>query len=120
MTDSPQGAPLVGTHHTLSSILNHIKAVALGHRHDGVHLAGDTGIMNRDNSLGSVGDGLLDEGFIQVQGIRPDIHKNNFRAAQNECVRSAYKSIAWHDDLVARLGIDEYRGKLKCMCARRR
>ena len=44
--------------------------------HNGVHLAGHTGIMHRNDGFRLLRDGILDQCLVNVHGIRADIHEH--------------------------------------------
>lgn len=91
--------------------------MAGGDIHDGIHLAGDAGVMNRNDSSCLFGDGVLDFGLVDIHGIRADIHKNGGGTAQNKGVGGGYKSIGRHDHFISRLNICQKRGHLRRMGA---
>ena len=76
---------IVGVH-TLSCIFHNLQIMPSGNIHNCIHLTGNSRIVNRNNCSGFFCDRLFDQFFINVHGIRTDIHKHNLRSAQ-------YKSI---------------------------
>ena len=75
--------------------------------HNGVHLAGHTGIMHRNDGFGLLRDGILDQSLINIHGIRTDIHKYGNGTAKYESIRCGYKGIRRHDHLVPGLNVTQ-------------
>ena len=73
--------------------------------------------MNRNDGLCLFGDGVFYFSFVDVHGVRADIHKNGGCAAENKSIGSGNKSIGRHDHLVARLYISQKRSHLRGMGA---
>jgi hypothetical protein len=53
------------------------------------------GIVNRDDGLGSRGDGFFDAGFVNVEFVRPNIDKDWHAAAQHKGVGRG-ECETWH------------------------
>ena len=83
IANGTQCLALVAAHHALGRILDHHQVVAAGDVHDGVHLAGDTGVVHGHNDLGLVGDGGFDLGFINVHRVGTHIHKHQPSSRQH-------------------------------------
>ena len=84
VADGAQGAALVGGHDALRRVLDDLEAVAGGNVHDGVHLAGDAGVVDGHDGAGPVGDGVLELCLVDVHGIRTDVDKDGGRAGQDD------------------------------------
>ena len=67
--------------------------MAVGNLHDRLHVAADSGIVDRHNSLGFVSDGFLDPCFIKVEGIWMNIDKNGNPSPQHKGVRRGDKRV---------------------------
>ena len=63
--------------------------------------------MHGDDGFGFVRNGLLDEFFIQIHGVRPDIHKNDNRAPEDKSVSRGGEGIGGHDHLIPGLDVAE-------------
>ncbi|MCY1550662.1 hypothetical protein D9M68_869300 [compost metagenome] len=107
VADTAQRAALVTSHHSLSRIFNDKKSVAGGDVHDDIHLTGNTCIMNGDDSFGFWGNSCFDLVFINIHSVRADIDENDFRPTQDKGIGCTDKGVTGHDDLIARLHIDQ-------------
>jgi len=72
--------------HTLSRIFHNFQIMASGDVHDRIHLACYTCIMNRNDCFCFFCDRLFDQFFIDIHGIRPNIHKYDLRSPQHKCI----------------------------------
>ena len=68
--------------------------------HNGVHLAGHTGIMHRNDGFRLLRDGILDQCLVNVHGIRADIHEHRNRTAQYKGICGGYEGVSRHDHFV--------------------
>ena len=100
--EGSQRPPLIFRQNALRRILHHEQVMPFCNIHDLVHLAAHPGVMNRNDSPGLLRDGVLDQLFIQVHGIRTDIHEHRSRPAQHKGVRRRYERIGRHDHLIPR------------------
>ena len=87
--------------------------MAAGNVHDGVHLAGDTGVVHGHNDLGLVGDGGFDLGFINVHRIGADIDKHQLGPGQHGSGGGAGEGEAGQNDLVTRVNIAQQHGHIQ-------
>ena len=71
--------------------------------------------MNRNDHPGPLCDSLLDQFFIDIHGIRTDIHKHDLRSPEHKSICSGYKCVGRHDHLISRLDLREICSHLKCM-----
>ena len=120
MTDGSQRATFVGGHHALRGIFHHEQVVLFGDGHDGVHFTGHARVMHRNNRPRFVGDRRFNQRFVDVHSIRTDIHKHDFRPAQDKRVRRGDEGVARHDHFIAGLNIQQQRGHFeRCGTGRR-
>ena len=110
MADSAERPAFIGRHHALSSILHHKQIMLAGDSHNGVHLAGHAGVVDRYNRAGFLGDGRFNQRFIDIHGIATNINEDDFRAAQHKGVGGGDEGIARHNHFIARLNIQQQRG----------
>ena len=69
-----------------SRIFHNFQIMASGDVHDRIHLACYTCIMNRNDCFCFFCDRLFDQFFIDIHGIRPNIHKYDLRSPQHKCI----------------------------------
>ena len=96
-------------HHSLCGIFDHEKFVPSCNFHDLVHLAGNAGVMNRNNSLGLRCDSCFNQLFIQIKRVRANIHKHDFCPPQHKSVGRTNKGVTRHDDFVTRHDVNQQR-----------
>ena len=120
MTNGSQCTPFVSGHHALSSIFHHKQIMLFRQRHNGVHFAGHTRVMDRHDNARFVGDRCFNQRFVDVHGVRANIHKNDFCATQHKGIGSGDKGVARHDHFIARLDIEQQRRHLQRSGAGRR
>ena len=104
---------LVSGHYGLGRVFQHVNAPALGNLHDGVHLAGHPGVVNRHNRPGAGGHCILEQALVKVQSVFPHVDENGTGPAQDECVGGGGESIRGHDDLVPGLDIGQQSRQLE-------
>ena len=120
VTNRPQRPTFVSRHNALGRIFHHKQVMFGRQRHNSIHFAGHARVMHRHNRAGFVGDRRFNQRFVNVHGIRADINKDNFRASQHESIGRGDKRIAWHNDFIARLDIQQQCRHLKRCGAGRR
>src|SRR5262249_36445719 len=76
MTDRSQGTAVVERVDPLGRILDDPQVVLAGDGHDPVHLAPHSGVVDRDDSPGPLGDRLLDQSIVEVEGVGPDVDED--------------------------------------------
>ena len=113
IANGTQCLALVAAHHALGGILDHHQVVAAGNVHDGVHLAGDTGVVHGHNDLGLVGDGGFDLGLVDVHRVGAHIHKHQLGPGQHGSGGGAGEGEAGQDDLVTRVNIAQQHGHIQ-------
>ncbi|KAF0810538.1 hypothetical protein A167_00818 [Alcanivorax sp. S71-1-4] len=69
MAYATERTAMVGCAKSLCSILNHGQVMSLGERHDRVHVAGDSSVMDGHNSTGSRRDRLLCGVWTQIESV---------------------------------------------------
>ena len=87
VTDRSERMALVGGKNALRIVLDNRQVMPLCDVHNGIHLAGDTCIMNHRDCFRFGGDGILDLLLIDIHGVRTDIDEDRDAAAQDEAVR---------------------------------
>jgi hypothetical protein len=65
--------------------------------------------MNREDGTGSAGDGLLDQTFVEIQCVRPDVDENGPDAKPDEATGGGYESERGDQNLIPRLEVKETR-----------
>ena len=78
-----------------------------GNVEDGVHFAAYTSVMDRDDGLRPGRDLTLEQGFVQVKGIRPNVQEDRPRPAQDKSVDRRDKRKGGNDHFVARLDVQQ-------------
>ena len=66
IANAAESLSFVGGHDTLCGIFDYQQIVAFGNIHNGVHLAGNAGIMYRNDGSGLVSDGIFNQSFVNV------------------------------------------------------
>ena len=115
VSDCSKCLALVACHHTLCSILYHQKLMTLCNVKNGIHFTGNSGIMYHGNCLGLLGYRILNQGFINVHGIRTDVYEHNPGTAQYKGICGRYKRIGRHDHLIVFLNITKKGCHFQCM-----
>ena len=113
IANGTQCLALVAAHHALGGILDHHQVVAAGNVHDGVHLAGDTGVVDGHDNLGLVGDGLLDFLLVNVHRVGAHVHKDELGPGQHGGSGGAGEGEAGENDLVAGLDVAQQHGHVQ-------
>ena len=120
MADGAQCLAFVGRHHALRGVFHHEQVIFLRQRHDGIHLAGNAGIVHWHNRAGFIGDRRFDFGFVDVHGIRTQVDEHHFGAAQHKGVGGGNEGKTRHDHFVTRLYIQQDGGHFQRRGAGRR
>ena len=115
ITDAPKGFSFIRSHHALRRILNHKKVVTLCDIHDRIHFAGYSGVVHRHDGLRLFGDRCFDLFFVNIHGIRTNIHKNRHAAPQHKRICRGNKCVRRHNNFIPRFDIRQNRGKLRRM-----
>lgn len=113
VTDGAQGTAVVPGINTLSSIFHDADAIRFGDGHDPIHLATDAGVMHHANRACFGGDGVLDECFVDVEGVGANIDEDRPGAQPHESGRCGNEGPGWHDHFVAGADIAELCGNFK-------
>ena len=113
VANGAQRFALVTAHDALGRILDHHQVVAAGDVHDGVHLAGHTGVVHGDDDLGLVGDGGFDLGLVDVHRVGAHIHKHQLGPGQHGSGGGAGEGEAGQDDLVTGVNIAQQHGHIQ-------
>ena len=100
ITDGAQRFAFILAHHALRRVFHHHQTMAMGNIHDGIHLAGHTGVVHHHQHLGLIGDGCLDLGLVNIHRIGADVHKHQLGTGQHRRGGRAGKSIAGQDHFV--------------------
>ena len=114
MPDGAEIAAFVRRQQRLRGILDHQQVMALRDRHDGIHLAGQAGVMHHRNRLGARRDRGFDQFFVDIDGVGAHVDEHRHRAAQGKRVCRRYESVGRHDDFVAGRDIAQYRRHIEC------
>jgi hypothetical protein len=78
-----------------------------------VHLARDTGVVDRDDRSRVSGDRRADQRLVDREGLRMHVDEHRHRAAQDEGVGRRHEGERRHDHFVARLHLGEQRTHLQ-------
>ena len=117
ISDGAKRLSLIAAHDCLCRILHHQKMMPSCNVHDRVHLTGNACVMNHCNHLCSLCNCRLDQGFINVHGIRTDIHKYRRCPAKHKGVCRRDKGIGGKNHLIPFFDIAKKRRHLQGMCA---
>lgn len=99
-------------------VFDHLKAVAKGNLLDGVHLTGNAAVVHRDDGARMRPDERLELGLVEVERVGANIDEAGHSAAQGKRVGSGDEGEGRHDDLVARLQVEQQRAHLQRVGAR--
>lgn len=113
ITDASQRPSFVGGHHPLGRVFDHQQVVVARDRHDRVHLAGHTGVVDRNDRLGAGCDRFLDQPFVDVEGVFADVHEDRHPPTEHEGISRGHKGVGGHDDLIPRLDVGQDGGHLQ-------
>ena len=113
ITDGAQRLALVAAHDALRRVLDDLEVMAAGNVHDGVHLAGDTGVVHGDDDPGLIGDGLLDLRLVDVHRVGADVHKDELRPGQHSGGGGAGEGVAGQNDLVTGVNVAQQHGHIQ-------
>ncbi len=114
ISDGSQRSPFVGGHHPLGCVFDHQQVMVAGDRHDRVHLASHTGVVDRHDCLGAGCDRCLDQPFVDVEGVFADVHEDRHPPTEHEGIGRGHESVGGHDDLIPRLDVGQDGGHLQC------
>ena len=98
----PNQRPLYLRTNALSSIFHHQQPIAIRYVHDGVHVAGHAGIVNREDRFSAWCNRTLDQSGVYVLRFWADVHEDGLGAAQNNGIGGGDKGEGGHNDLIAR------------------
>jgi hypothetical protein len=101
VAERPQRPALVPGVDGLGGILDDAQAVLAGDGQEAVHRAGDAGVVDGEEGAGAPRDGLLDQGIVQVKGVRPDVHEDRPGPQAGDGVGGGDEGERRQDDLVA-------------------
>src|SRR5690606_27283057 len=107
MSNATERSSLIALVNSLCSVLYDEEALLLRELHDGVHLAGDTSVMDYYDRLSLRRDKCFQLRFIQIRMIWLAIHKDYLRTSEHEGRSSRDKGETGNDDLITRLYIQE-------------
>ena len=88
MTDRSQKPPLVKAALCMRHILDHFESVFLGDLHNRIHIGGMSAVVDRDDSLGPLGDAMLDIARVHRQCLRVNFGEYNSTAQRKNLQRS--------------------------------
>ena len=83
-------------------VLDDMKALAVGNRHDAIHVRALPKQMHGDNSFRLRGDGGLDRRRIDVERVREDIHKHRLGPDATHATGCGEEGKRRNDHLIAR------------------
>ena len=83
-----------------------------------IHLTGDARIMDHEDRLCPLRDGIFYFRFVNVQGVRTDVHEDRFRSEPRHRGRRRDKCIRRHNDFIARFQLTKLSGHFQSSCAR--
>ena len=86
ISNGTKGFSLIVGIHTLGRVFHYLQIMSSSNLHDRIHLAGYSCIMERNDCAGLICDRLFDQFFIDIHGIRPDIHKYDPCTAKHKCI----------------------------------
>src|SRR5947208_1480477 len=95
-------SPAVSSVKTVRVIFHDGDGVPACDRQDRVHFTSDARVMDKKNRLCVLGNALFDLILIDVQSVRPDVHKDGSGAAQNERICSGGESEGRKNDFISR------------------
>ena len=76
---------------------------------DRVHFAGHAGVVHRHDRPGARRDRGLDQPFVEIERVLPDVDEHRDRAAQHERIRRRHEGEGRHDHFVAALDVEQQR-----------
>ena len=108
-----KGPAPVRAHDALGGVLHDHEVVPARNPDDLVHLTRDTRVVDRHDHPGPLGDGMLDLGLVQVEGVRADVYEHECRSLGHERGRRGREGKARQDDLITRPQSTERRRHLE-------
>jgi hypothetical protein len=109
IADRAERPVLVAGHDSLRRVFDDPQVVTPGDGRDRIHFAGDAGVMHRNDRAGPRRDRILDQPFIEIERVLPDIDEHRHRAAQHERVGGRHEGVGGQDDLVAAFDVEQQR-----------
>ncbi|HYK99119.1 MAG TPA: aminotransferase class I/II-fold pyridoxal phosphate-dependent enzyme [Candidatus Acidoferrales bacterium] len=116
----PDPPPLVRLADRGRGVLDHVEAVLLRDRVDGVDVACEADLVDGHDRLGALGDALLDVVRVDVEGARVDLAEDDLGAGVQHRVRRRDEGERRHDDLVTRADARGREREVQAGRARRR
>ena len=113
IADRAERAVLVTGHDALRGVFDDLQTMTPGDGRDRIHFAGDAGVMHRNDRAGPRRDRVLDQPFIEIERVLPDIDEHRHRAAQHEGVGGRHEGVGRQDDLVAAFQVEQQRGHVQ-------
>ena len=96
--------------HSLGGVFDDVQPVSVGDRHDRVHLAAHSGVVHGEDGAGAGRDRPLDEQFIEVERVGPDVYEHGTGAAEGDGIGRGDEGERRHDHLVS-LAEVEHQGR---------
>src|SRR5690625_1368100 len=106
---TPEGANLLAVDlgkPPLTGILHHLQIVTLGDLHDPRHVRRDTQNMYRHDGPRPLGDLLLNQVHIHLEGHRVDVDKDGDRTILQNGLGSGNKGVGWQQHLISGTNIE--------------
>ena len=101
MTDGASGAFLVARAMRVRGVFNDREIMPLGNRHDGAHIGGLAGKMDRDDGARARSKGGFDGFRIDVEGVQVDICKNGNSIGFDDSRRRGEEGIRRNNDFIS-------------------
>ncbi len=97
-----------------------VRRCSAGHGEDAVHVAGDAGIVHRQDGLAARAQRRRDQRLVQVQRVGADVDEHRYRAAQHEGIGGGAEGEGRQDHLVPGTDAGQQRRQFQRRGARRR
>ena len=114
VTDAPERATFIGSHQALGGILDHDEAMTLGDGHYGVHFAGNARVVNDHDRTRALRDRRLDQRFVDVERVGPDVDEHRHAAAEHKGVGRRDEGVGRHHHFIARSDVGQDGRHLEC------
>ena len=96
----------------MGGIFDEGQVVPVGNSGDGVEVGGETGNVYRDDGFGARGDGRFDEGRVNIERVRLNIHKNRAGIKIADHLGGGGKGVWRGDHLIAGLQAGGVQGQV--------
>ena len=113
MAERARGLAAIGRHQRLCGVLDDDQLMLLGQGHDGRHVAGNAGIVDRNDRARPWRDRAGDLVRVDVERVGAHIDEDRSRAAQRDRIGAGHERERRHHHFVAGADIRQQRGEFE-------